>query len=197
MRTKLVAALMFLACVNPAVAQTAKDFEKAHGKSLEVYSVSKSIWMTPEYAADGRVCFMRLYPKQIDKNTDYVSNSPLRLEFKELREILNRLVPPKTRGLQNESFGQQATGGPAAWTTYKYEKVTFNFVAPFGPLPYDDTTIRKGEFTFSTAYVSGPPGPPPSRLPTADDFLEFMLTDVQIVDVRFNDRKCRVNRDQK
>ncbi|HEV7681265.1 MAG TPA: hypothetical protein VGO68_04020 [Pyrinomonadaceae bacterium] len=193
MRIKLVAALIFLVCVNSVSAQTARDFEKAYGKSLEVYAVGEGIWMTPQYAADGRVCFMRLYPRHIDQKTNFVSNSPLRLKFKEMAAVLNRMVPPETRGLQNESFGQQVTGGPAAWTTYKYENVTFTFVAPFGPLPYDGTTIRKGEFTFPTDYVSGPPQPPPSRLPTANDFLEFMLTDIQVVNVSWNDRKCKNN----
>lgn len=187
----LVSALIFVLCINSASAQTASDFEKAYGKSLEVYSVSKSIWMTPEYAADGRVCLMTLYPRHVDQKTNYVSNSPLRLEFKELKAVLNRLVPPETRGLQNESFGQTATGGPAAWTTYKYEKVTFRFVAPFGPLPYDGTTIRKGEFTFSTGYPPVPPEPPRSRLPTANDFSEFQSQDIQIVNVIWNDRKCK------
>jgi hypothetical protein len=70
---------------------------------------------------------------------------------------------------------------------------SISFVAPFGPLRYDGTTIRKGEFTFSVDYDPGKPPPPRSRLPTADDFLEFQLGDIQIVDVKFNDRKCRVN----
>ena len=193
MRLRLVATLIFLFCVNSASAQTARDFEKAYGKSLEVYAVSDSIWMTPGYAADGRVCLMRLYPRHIDQKTNYVSNSPVRLEFKEMKAVLNRLVPPETRGLQNESFGQTATGGPAAWTTYEYENVTFTFIAPFGPLPYDGTTIRKGEFTFSVDYLPDQMAPPPSRLPTANDFLEFMLTDIQIVNVRWHDRGCQLD----
>lgn len=193
MRLRLIATLIFLFCVNSASAQTARDFEKAYGNSLEVYAVSDSIWMTPEYAADGRVCLMRLYPRHIDQKTNYVSNTPMRLEFKELTAALNRLVPPETRGLQNESFGQTATDGPAAWTTYEYENVTFRFVAPFGPLPYDETILRKGEFKFTVTYKDYVPGeaPPQSRLPTANDFLESQSKDIQIVNVRWDDRKCK------
>jgi hypothetical protein len=189
----LVSALTVLLCTNSVSAQTASDFNKAFGKSLEVYSVSEHIWMTPEYAADGQVCLMRLYPRHIDQKTNHVSNSPLGLEFKELKAILNRLVPPETRGLQNESFGQTATGGPAAWTTYEYERVTFTFVAPFGPLPYDENTIRTGEFTFTVDYEDYVRGqaPPRSRWPTADDFSERQSDKIQIVDVRWNDRKCQ------
>src|SRR5258705_10534246 len=99
-----VSAFTFLFGINSVLGQTASDFEKAYGKSLVVYSISEHIWMTPAYAADGQVCSMRLYPKHIDGNINYVSNSPARLQFKELKEILKKLVPPQTRGLQNESL---------------------------------------------------------------------------------------------
>jgi hypothetical protein len=186
-----VSAFTLLFGINSALGQTASDFEKAYGKSLVVYSISEHIWMTPEYAADGQVCSMRLYPKHIEGNINYVSNSAP-FQFKELKAILNKLVPPQTRGLQNESFGQTATGGPAAWTTYRYERVTFTFVSPFGPLPYDGKTIRKGEFTFSVDYVPGEQ-PARSRLPTADDFSEFQSGDTQIVTIKWNDRECALN----
>jgi hypothetical protein len=174
-------------CVSSVCAQTAGDIERAYGKPLDVYSVSEHIWMTPEYAADGSVCFMRLFPKRIDQETNYVCKA-CGFDFKELKVLLNQLVPPTTRGLQNESFGQTATGGPAAWTTYGYEKVTFTFVSPFGPLPYDPTTIRKGEFVFSVP--PGPPENPKSRLPTEDDFSGSRSAFDQIVTIRWNDRKC-------
>jgi len=183
----LVSALIFAFCANFACAQSASDIERAYGPPLNVYSVSEHIWMTPEYAADRSVCFMRLYPKRIDQKTNYVCNS-CGLDFKELKVLLNQLAPPNTRGLQNESFGQTATGGPAAWTTYGYEKVTFTFVSPFGPFAYDPTTIRKGEFVFSVPL--GPPEKPKLRLPTDDDFSSSLSAGDQIVTIRWNDRKC-------
>ena len=48
-------------------AQTSADLQGKYGKSLEVYSVSQSIWMTPEYSPDGQVCRMRLYPKRLKR----------------------------------------------------------------------------------------------------------------------------------
>ena len=144
--------------------------------------------MTPEYAADGRVCFMRLYPKRIDQKTNFVGKS-CELDFKELKVLLNQLVPPNTRGLQNESFGQTETGGPAAWTTYAYENVTFTFVAPFGPFAYDPSVIRKDEFVFSVPL--GSPEKPKSRLATDDDFSALSAGD-QIVTIRWNDRQCAI-----
>ncbi|HWN07915.1 MAG TPA: hypothetical protein VNO50_01275 [Pyrinomonadaceae bacterium] len=185
--TLLISALMFTFLVNSVSAQTEADIERAYGKPLDVYSVSENIWMTPEYSADGNVCSMRLYPKRINQETNFVCTS-CELDFKELKRLLNELVPPKTRGLQNESFGQTATGGPAAWTTYGYEKVSFTFVAPFGPPKYDGTTLRKGQFVFTVPI--GPPAPPKSRLPTRDDFSTFGSPRTQIVTIRWNDRKC-------
>jgi hypothetical protein len=82
------------------------------------------------------------------------------------------------------------TGGPAAWTTYGYERVTFTFVGAVGPLTYDEQTIRKGEFTFSVDYVPGEE-PPRSRLPTPDDFSDSQSQENQIVEIRWNDRKCK------
>ena len=153
--TLLVSALMFAFCVTSVYAQTAAHIKRAYGKPVDVYSVSEHIWMTPEYAENGSVCSMRLYPKRINQGINYVCNS-CGLDFKELKVLLNQLVPPNTRGLQNESFGQTATGGPAAWTTYGYEKVTFTFDSPFGPIPYDSSTLRKGEFVFFSAlWASG------------------------------------------
>ena len=186
MKILMVTALMLGFCVNFTGAQTARDIERVYGQPLTVYSVSEHIWMTPEYAADGSVCFIRLYPKRINGNTNYVCHS-CGLYLNELTSVLNKLVPPDTRGLQNESFGQTATGGPAAWTTYGYENVTFTFVSPFGPLPYDPS--RKEEFVFTVDYP-GPPEKPKSRLPTADDFT-VSATD-QIVSISWNKRKCAI-----
>ena len=80
--------------------------------------------MTADYAVDGQVCQMRLYPKRIAPDTNYLSK---KLPFEELNAVLNRLVPSNDRGGEKESFGITATGGGALWTTYAYEKVTFVF----------------------------------------------------------------------
>ena len=187
MRIKLLISAFLLAfCVQPASPQTALDIEQAYGKSVQVYSISENIWMTPEYSSDGRACRMRLYRKRIGPNINYLSSA---LPFEELKTVLNRLVPPAARGLRNESFGQTATGGPAAWTTYGYENVTFTFVSPFGLSPYDGTVLRKGEFVFTV-----PPDfdyTPVSRDPTDDDFRRS--TNTEIVTISWKDRECERN----
>jgi hypothetical protein len=168
-----------------AFSQTTQDIEAAYGKPLKAYSVSEHILMTPQYAADGLVCVMRLYPRHIGPNANYLSS---RLPFEELKAVLNRLVPPGTRGLRSGSFGRTATGGPAAWTTYDYERVTFTFISPFGPLRYDGATLRKGEFVFS-AQPDSVKKPEP-RAATDDDFASHLSADTEIVEVTWNDRKC-------
>src|SRR6266852_5702037 len=66
MRICLLFSLYILALqVSHVSAQTALDIERAYGKPVAVYSLSENIWMTPQYAADGQVCMMRLYPKRI------------------------------------------------------------------------------------------------------------------------------------
>jgi hypothetical protein len=184
----LIALFAFSCCPSSVFGQTSPDLERSYGKPLVVYSVSEHISMTPEFALDGRVCSMRLYPKRIDEKTDFVSWTNLKLPFEELESFLNQLLPPEARGLKKESFGQTATGGPAAWTTYPYDLVVFTFTTPFGPLPYDGTVLRKGEFVFpadlSASKVAN------SKTATAHDFDPRVSSNVQIVTITWNDRRC-------
>ncbi len=120
-------ALMVL-CLSSAQGQTASDLETKYGKALSAYVVNENIWMMPDYAPDGQVCGMRLVPKRIGPNTNYLTKQ---LPFEELKEVLNQLVPLDLRGPKKEPFGQTATGGGAAWTTHTYAKVTFIFTSSF------------------------------------------------------------------
>ncbi|HET6854022.1 MAG TPA: hypothetical protein VFH46_17085, partial [Pyrinomonadaceae bacterium] len=163
MKTTVALVLVLLAseCVY---AQTAADIQTKYGKSVDVYSVSEHIWMTPEYSSDGQVCRMRLYPKRISANTNYGAHD---LPFSELRDVLNGLVPVETRGAKKQSFGTTATGGGAAWTTYDYENVTFDFVSFFPAKSFEGVILKRGEYVF----------PPRESLPTesnpsSNDFVE-------------------------
>src|SRR5262245_56552801 len=121
---KTVALVLVLLAGKYVNAQTAADIQTKYGKPVDVYSVSEHIWMTPEFASDGQVCRMRFYPKRISGNTNYGAHD---LPFSELRGVLNKLVPVETRGAKKQLFGATATGGGAAWTTYDYQNVTFDF----------------------------------------------------------------------
>jgi hypothetical protein len=184
-RTKL-ALIIFLLSVTSALGQTVSDFELKYGKPAPVYSVSEHIWMTPEYAGDGQVCRITLFPKHVSGNSTYIG---VTLQFWELQNLLNSLVPPNKRGLKTTlNFGATATGGPAAWTTYPYEKVTFTFIVSASKST-DLPLLRKGEFKFSvpaTDYVVKRA----DLAPSANDFLRSESSRTEVVTVQWNDRKC-------
>ena len=188
MKAKL-AIVILQCCFMSAYAQTVTDIEKKYGQPQEVYSVSKHIWMTPEYATDGQVCRMRLYPKRVDGNSNYVGAA---LQYNELRDLLNSLVPPDKRGMKLKlNFGATATGGPATWTTYPYERVTFTFTTSFLPRRFEESPpLRKGEYTFSLPQ-SEPGQDTQSEKPSTDDFLPSQSSTIEIVTIRWSDRKCR------
>lgn len=187
MSSKFLLVLAFLATTfsySHTYAQTATDIHAKYGKSLEVYSVSEHIWMTPDYASDGQICRMRFYPKRISDNTNYGAHS---LPFNELRDLLNVLVPSETRGAKKESFGATATGGGAAWTTYGYENVTFTFTSFFPSRSFEGQILKRGEYVF----------PQPQNEPTtnesnpgSNDFGHSSSTPTEIVTVTWNRRKC-------
>jgi hypothetical protein len=181
--------LMLLICCFCAYGQTVTDIEKTYGQRQQIYSVSQHIWMTPEFALDGQVCRMRLFPKRVDARSNYVGAG---LQYDELRELLNSLVPLDKRGMKSKiNFGSTATGGPAAWTTYPYERVTFTFTPSFQP-PEPDASPRltKGEYTF-TQPQTNPRTDPESEQPSADDFLPSQSSTTEIVTIRWHDRKCQ------
>lgn len=97
---KLAIAIL-LAWVSSASGQTPSEFEAKYGKPVVAYQVSESIWMTPEYTADGQVCRMRLPPRYFAANRVFISPS---LPFPELQTVLNELVPLKNRGAKKRTF---------------------------------------------------------------------------------------------
>lgn len=179
-----LALVLFLLAGKSVYAQTAADIQAKYGKAVDVYSVSEHIWMTPEYASDGQVCRMRLYPKRVSANTNYGAHD---LPFNELRDVLNALVPVETRGTKKRSFGATATGGGSAWTTYGYENVTFTFVSFFPARSFEGVILKKGEYVFSPR--ESEPLPPESN-PSSNDFVEKLSPRTEIVTVGWNARNC-------
>ena len=185
---KAILIALFLAYSTAVSGQTVRDIEKQYGQRQPVYSVSPNIWMTPEYAVDGQVCRMRLYPKRVDGNTDYVGAA---LQYDELRSLLNSLVPPNQRGMKSKiNFGATATGGPASWTTYPYETVTFTFTSSFLSGKFENSSpLRRGEFTFPLS-KRNPATTEETRTPSNDDFQPSESSMTEIVTIRWNNRKC-------
>ena len=182
MLAKLIA-LVFVCCVTPVVGQTLSDIDREYGKPTYAYSISHNIWMTPDYAADGQVCRMRLYPKHINSETDYLSPE---LKFGELTVVLNKLVPLEQRGQKKDSFGLTDMGGGAAWTTYGYEKVTFVFAFSFRLDPSIKEQPESVSFPVDEVMARLPKKTPPSL----DDFAPSESTKIEIATILWNNRKC-------
>jgi hypothetical protein len=120
------AVLIFLLSATTAFGQTASEIETKSGQPVRVYSLTEHIWMTPDYTVDGQVCQMKLFPKRVGPDTDYLSHQ---LPFEELKLILNRLVPPVARGIKADLFGLTDIGGGIAWTLF-IRKSCFCFHLP-------------------------------------------------------------------
>lgn len=188
MRARLAAGILIL-FANSVSGQTAADIEMKYGKPVAAYSVSEHIWMTPEYTVDGRVCQMRLYPKRIAADVDYLSSQ---LPFEELKGVLNQLAPPHTLGAQKESFGITTTGGGVAWTTYPYEKVTFTFTFPFriDAAYWKEVKTKEAQTYDFSVQENLSYGKPMKTAPRDDDFSPSQTSKAEIVTIKWNDRKC-------
>jgi hypothetical protein len=181
---RAIALVILALTVVPTFAQTVSEVEKRYGKP--VYSVSEHIWMTPDYSADGQVCRMRLYPKRLGRETDYVISQLL---FPELSQVLNEVVPPNLRGSKKDGFGQTSLGGGTAWTTYPYENVTFSFIFSY---KLDPGVLKNAEARVLT-------GPDPDGLlspqktpPSINDFASSQNSRTEIVTISWNLRPCPV-----
>ena len=180
MRVK--AALLLMLCFTSAGAQTANDLEKQFGKPEGMYSVNEKILLYAQFAADGQVCRVSLYPVR-----EPVAQSTMVLQYADVQEFLNSFLPLEKRGAKKWPFGQTATGGGAAWTTYTYERVTFTFSASNAIQRYNGELLRRGEFVFTLKdYV--PPLELPS--PSKDDFKPSESERIDTVGIHWNERKC-------
>ena len=102
--------------------------------------------------------------------------------------VLDSIVPLEKRGVKKDSFVGGATGGGIAWTTFKYEKVTFTFSSSFDV----DAAVRSSkEYSFSEAYLSLDEKQEIAVKPE-DDFLFYRGQNFEVVAISWSDRKCIV-----
>ena len=184
MKTKF-AVLILLLSAPGAFGQTASEIESRFGQPQRVYSVTDHIWMTPDYTAEGQVCQMRLFPKRVGPDADYLSS---RLPFEELTSILNRLVPPASRGIKGESFGVTETGGGMAWTSYPYEKATFIFAFR---MRLAKGSMKQSEPVSFSADEIRSYRKPANTSPSDEDFDNSQTESIEIVTIKWTKRKCQ------
>ena len=179
---RAIAVIIFGLSVVPTFGQTVADVQTKYGNPVSVYTVSDHIWMTPDYSADGKVCRMRLYPRRLGMETDYLITQ---LPFKELSEVLNEIVPPPLRGPKKTGFGLTSLGGGTAWTTYDYENVSFAFIFSY---KLDPDVVKNAK-----PLTGLDPENLPERkktLPSIDDFDRSQNSQTQIVTINWNHRLC-------
>lgn len=126
-RLTLIAAILPMICFL-VKAQTSKEIERTYRKQPDVYLVSEGLWMTPSYSANGQVCMMRVYPRTISKNTNYLGPY---LDINETLNFINTLFPVNTRGRRESGFGMSDLGGGVIWTSFNYDNVQFVFISTF------------------------------------------------------------------
>ena len=129
MKIKIVLVLSILVlCVTGVQGQSLYDIESKYGKRVNVYSVSERLWMTPTYDSQGQICRMRVVPKLVSEDTNYLSET---LDMDETLRFINELVPVHTRGRREEGAGMSNLGGGVSWTEFNFEHVRFVFISSF------------------------------------------------------------------
>lgn len=179
-----LAIVMTVFSVVSAFGQTRTEIEAKFGKPVKSYKVSKTVWMSPEYASDGQVCRMTFYPRRFSSTTVYPGNE---LRFDEFRTVIDAIVPVAIRGAEKEPFGYGWNGGGGvSWTSFVYERVVISYFAgarvnpalgmgePVNlDLPDDDASKRQEK-----------------PKPTKQDFSLYSGSSAEIVTVQWTDRKC-------
>lgn len=185
MKTRIMLLILsLLVTARTGLSQRPSDIETKYGKPTNAYSVSELIWMTPEYAVDGQVCRMRLYPKRIAGNTN--NYTVKELPFDDFKNVVDQLIPSDARGPKRQPFdGGWTTGGGAMWATFTYETVRITYSAGGFSLAYDPKILRRGEFVFTVADSDAK-----TAAKSNDDFLLFHTSKVEIVTIEWLQRKC-------
>jgi hypothetical protein len=145
--------------------------------------------MTPAYAADGQVCMMRLYPKLISSDSNYLD---AKLEIDEVLEIINQLVPVGTRGARKGFFGISDLGGGVVWTHFNYARVAFTFISTFklDKLPDPEPGSEQGIDLSSVDEASLAEAKHREAMRSDDELIRERTVATKVVEVRCIDRKC-------
>jgi hypothetical protein len=182
----ILATAICIFCVSYVFGQAASDIETKYGKPTKAYAVSQNIWMTPEYADNGQVCEMLLYPRRI--GTDNI-NLSRKMPLEELQNVLKELVPVNVRGARKEQ-PNTATGGGVSWTTYTYEKVTFIFSFSFKVEP--NALNQSKPYIFSDQKFPST-GQSTTSSQSDGDFSVNDIRTAEMVTIKWNGRKCSVH----
>jgi len=168
--------------------QTAKDIEATYGQRESVFSVSEHLWMTPTYGADNQVCMMRLYPKLVSPDTNYLD---AKLDLDEVLKFIDHLVPIDTRGARKDLFGMSDLGGGVIWTRFNYEQARFVFISTFRldkvPEQANDSNVGL-DFPIDNAELAE--FRRREALQTDDALMRKYVSNPKVLEVYWANRKC-------
>jgi hypothetical protein len=187
-KTNLVVLVVGLGAVS-VCGQTRAEIEAKARERIDAYSVWDSIWMTPEYAADGQVCRLRFYPKQFSGNTNFLGRKEL--SFDEFRKVFDVIVPVGSRGAKKEPFESGWNlGGGVMWATFEYERLTITYSLG---VRIDAEALRKSQAVELDLPFSANKDVKEAEVDKridADDFSNFHQSRAEIVTVIWKNRTC-------
>jgi len=178
-----VAIVMTVFNVVSAFGQSRMKIEAKFGRPVNAYKVSERIWMSPEYASDGKVCRMTFYPRRFSSTTTYLISQ---LSFNEFRSVIDAIVPVGIRGPQKGPFGNghwNASDG-GRWVNFVYERLTITYVAGLSV----NAALGMGEPVSLSDNEGTKEQEKPKRI--NEDFTLYGDSTAEIVTVQWNDRKC-------
>ena len=120
-----------------ACGQTSADLSSKY-RQVSSYELRPGIVMTPKYAADGQVCEMVLERRQ---KTETGVVFGVSFSEKEVKELVDQLVPQANRGRNLTKFLNVSVDGGFVTTEYTYENVLVRVYGITRPVPGDRVVI--------------------------------------------------------
>jgi hypothetical protein len=131
--------VVFLLIATPAVAggQTSGDLRSKY-RQVTSYELRPGVVMNPKYAADGQVCEMVLEKRQ---TTDAGMVFGVSFSKKEVKELVDELVPEAERGRDLTRPLNTTVDGGFITTEYTYENVLVRVYGITRPEPGGDMIV--------------------------------------------------------
>src|SRR5262249_18005163 len=97
-------------CFISSSAQTANDLSAKYGAAHQSYEIRPGIFITVNFAADGRACEMWLEKRHLHASGT-IGLDPTTLSPEETKPIIQELVPLNERGNETKSSGLNRISG--------------------------------------------------------------------------------------
>ena len=186
-RIALITIILALSCTC-VVAQDSREIETKYGERANVYSVSERLWMTPSYDSQGQLCMMRVYPRVVSHDTNYLDPN---LDVNEALKFINELFPVNTRGRRRDGFGLSDLGGGIVWTRFEYEHVHFVFISSFRlALPKQETAGNKVRLDFPIDEAALVELRRKKEMKSDDELIREHTTSPKILEIYWPNRSC-------